>query len=276
MDQWRFWKLFPVCCKQSKPSKQRHEEEKITKAFVYAIFKVINKLINYYSQHSHIDKIETLYAIYKQVIDLAEVSFEGEPLTVCKLWAFGKSCFGFRNRDYHFDEWRKITGRKIPKFIHSLWRETGIGFANIQGKRRDLYLSLLSFIATSQEYLLALQYRKRRIGCRRKKPVHHAIGSRKATKTYADSRNYNSVLPETAYQPMVIPKSEAVMLRLKEIADTDFHHRVDELHQEPDSILFPKNFAHQRSRRSRGKYCAEHFRDNYPRNLEGFIWTFYW
>jgi hypothetical protein len=38
-------------------------------------FKVINKLINYYSQHKHIDKIDTLYAIYKQ-IDLAEVSFE--------------------------------------------------------------------------------------------------------------------------------------------------------------------------------------------------------
>jgi hypothetical protein len=51
------------------------EEEKITKALCFH-FKVINKLINYYSQHKHIDKIDTLYAIYKQVIDLAEVSFE--------------------------------------------------------------------------------------------------------------------------------------------------------------------------------------------------------
>jgi len=33
---------------------------------------------------------------------------------------------------------------------------------------------------------------------------------------------YNAVLPETAYQPMVIPKSEAVMLRLKEIAENGF------------------------------------------------------
>jgi hypothetical protein len=33
-------------------------------------------LTNYYSKHTHIDKIDTLYAIYKQVIDLAEVSFE--------------------------------------------------------------------------------------------------------------------------------------------------------------------------------------------------------
>ncbi|HEX8016308.1 MAG TPA: PD-(D/E)XK nuclease family protein, partial [Flavobacterium sp.] len=57
-----------------------NEEEKIAKTFVFSIFKVINKLINYYSQHSHIDNIQTLYAIYKQVVDIAEVSFEGEPL----------------------------------------------------------------------------------------------------------------------------------------------------------------------------------------------------
>jgi hypothetical protein len=36
---------------------------------------------------------------------------------------------------------------------------------------------------------------------------------------------YNAVLPETAYQPMVIPKSESVMVRLKEIAEKDFLHR---------------------------------------------------
>ena len=57
-----------------------NEEEKIAKAFVYGVFKVINKLINYYSKHHHIDNIDTLHSIYKQIIDLAEVSFEGEPL----------------------------------------------------------------------------------------------------------------------------------------------------------------------------------------------------
>jgi inactivated superfamily I helicase len=35
---------------------------------------VINKLINYYAQHAY--KIDTLHAIYKQVIDLAEVSLK--------------------------------------------------------------------------------------------------------------------------------------------------------------------------------------------------------
>jgi hypothetical protein len=43
------------------------------------------------------------------------------------------------------------------------------------------------------------------------------------------------LLPETAYKPMVIEKSESVMLRLKEIADIGFHQ-----HQEPNSVLFQK------------------------------------
>ena len=33
---------------------------------------------------------------------------------------------------------------------------------------------------------------------------------------------YNAVLPEVAYQPLIIPKSESVMTRLKEIATLGF------------------------------------------------------
>jgi hypothetical protein len=42
------------------------------------------------------------------------------------------------------------------------------------------------------------------------------------------------LLPETAYKPMVIEKSESVMLRLKEIADIGFHQHGN------NSVLFPK------------------------------------
>nr|MBP8157405.1 PD-(D/E)XK nuclease family protein [Flavobacterium sp.] len=57
-----------------------NEEEKITNAFVYSVFIVINKMTSYFGEHQNIDDIKTLHAIYKQVIDVAEVSFEGEPL----------------------------------------------------------------------------------------------------------------------------------------------------------------------------------------------------
>jgi hypothetical protein len=56
-------------------------------------FKVI-KLINYYSQHKHIDKIDTLYAIYKQVIDLAEVSLR-ESRWTANHGCFRKPCVDF-------------------------------------------------------------------------------------------------------------------------------------------------------------------------------------
>lgn len=56
-------------------------EEKVTKAFVYSVFKIINKLTNYHEKYNHIDSVTSLHAIYKQIIELAEVSFEGEPLS---------------------------------------------------------------------------------------------------------------------------------------------------------------------------------------------------
>jgi hypothetical protein len=64
------------------------EEEKLQKP-LFCNFK-INKLISYYSNHEYIDKID--YAtIYKQVIDLAEVSFEGEPLNGLQIMGARKS-----------------------------------------------------------------------------------------------------------------------------------------------------------------------------------------
>lgn len=57
------------------------EEDKVTKTFLYAIYKVINKLISYCKDRAYVDSVAVLFSIYKQIIDLAEVSFEGEPLS---------------------------------------------------------------------------------------------------------------------------------------------------------------------------------------------------
>ena len=47
---------------------------------MYSVYKIINKLISYFSNQNTITDLKTLASIYKQVIDVAEVSFEGEPL----------------------------------------------------------------------------------------------------------------------------------------------------------------------------------------------------
>ena len=200
-----------------------NEEEKITKAFVFAIFKVINKLINYYSKHEHIDKIETLYAIYKQVIDLAEVSFEGEPLNGLQIMGVLES----RVLDFDtvivtsMNEGKFPAGKSQNSFIpYDVKRELGLPtfkekdaiytyhFYHLLQRAKNIYL----LYNTESEGLDAGEKSRFITQLEVEKQKNHTL----------THEIYNAVLPETAYQPMVIPKSESVMVRLKEIAEKGF------------------------------------------------------
>ena len=199
------------------------EEEKINTAFVYSIFKTINKLINYYSNHKVIDKIETLYAIYKQVIDLAEVSFEGEPLNGLQIMGVLES----RVLDFDtviitsMNEGKLPAGKSMNSFIpYDVKRELGLPtykekdaiytyhFYHLLQRAKNIYL----LYNTESEGLDAGE--KSRFITQlevEKQPNHHLT-----------HEIYNAILPEVAYQPMVIPKSEMVLIRLKEIAEKGF------------------------------------------------------
>ncbi len=200
-----------------------NEEEKITKAFAYAIFKVINKLMNYYSQHENIDKIETLYAIYKQVIDLAEVSFEGEPLNGLQIMGVLES----RVLDFEtviitsMNEGKLPAGKSQNSFIpYDVKKELGLPtfkekdaiytyhFYHLLQRAKTIYL----LYNTESEGLDAGEKSRFITQLEVEKQPNHSL----------THEIYNAALPETAYQPMVIPKSELVMLRLKEIAQSGF------------------------------------------------------
>ena len=198
-------------------------EEKIAKAFVYSIFKVINKLINYYSSHEHIDKIETLYAIYKQVIDLAEVSFEGEPLNGLQIMGVLES----RVLDFEtviitsMNEGKLPAGKSQDSFIpYDVKKELGLPtfkekdaiytyhFYHLLQRAKNIYL----LYNTESEGLDAGEKSRFITQLEVEKQPNHTL----------THEIYNAVLPETAYQPIVVPKSEAVMIRLKEIAQKGF------------------------------------------------------
>ena len=200
-----------------------NEEEKITKAFVFSIFKTINKLINYYLQHEYIDKIETLYAIYKQVIDLAEVSFEGEPLNGLQIMGVLES----RVLDFDtvivtsMNEGKFPAGKSMNSFIpYDVKRELGLPtfkekdaiytyhFYHLLQRAKNIYL----LYNTESEGLDAGEKSRFITQLEVEKQANHNLSH----------EIYNAVLPEIAYQPMVIPKSESVMLRLKEIAEKGF------------------------------------------------------
>jgi len=200
-----------------------NEEEKITKAFVYSIFKVINKLINYYSQHSHIDKIETLYAIYKQVIDLAEVSFEGEPLNGLQIMGVLES----RVLDFEtviitsMNEGKLPAGKSQNSFIpYDVKRE--LGLPTFKEKDAIYTYHFYHLLQRAKNIYLLYNTESEGLDAGEKSRFITQLEVEKQPKHKLTHEIYNAVLPESAYQPMVIPKSELVMLRLKEIADNGF------------------------------------------------------
>ncbi|MFY0482544.1 PD-(D/E)XK nuclease family protein [Flavobacterium sp. PLA-1-15] len=200
-----------------------NQEEKIAKAFVYSVFKIINKLINYYSQHHHIDKIETLYAIYKQIIDLAEVSFEGEPLNGLQIMGVLES----RVLDFEtvivtsMNEGKFPAGKSMNSFIpYDVKRELGLPtfkekdaiytyhFYHLLQRAKNIYL----LYNTESEGLDGGEKSRFITQLEVEKQPNHTL----------THEIRSSDVPLIAYEPIVIPKSDKVMERLKEIAEKGF------------------------------------------------------
>lgn len=200
-----------------------NEDEKISKAFVFSIFKTINKLNTYYSKHQNIDKIETLYAIYKQVIDLAEVSFEGEPLNGLQIMGVLES----RVLDFEtviitsMNEGKFPAGKSMNSFIpYDVKRELGLPTY----KEKDAIYTFHFYHLIQRAKNIYLLYNTESEGLdagEKSRFITQLEVEKQANHTITDEI-YNAVLPEIAYQPLVIPKSESVMTRLKEIATLGF------------------------------------------------------
>ncbi|MES2487639.1 MAG: PD-(D/E)XK nuclease family protein [Bacteroidota bacterium] len=196
-----------------------NEEDKISKAFLYSIFKVINKLINYHEAHPQINNLAVLHSIYKQVIDLAEVSFEGEPLSGLQIMGVLESrVLDFENVIItSVNEGKLPTGKTQNSFIpYDVKRELGLPtykekdaiysyhFYHLLLRAKNVWLlhnteSEGLDAGERSRFLTQLEIEKQ--------PAHNLV-----------STIYNAKLPPKAYEPMEVAKTEAVIERLKEIA----------------------------------------------------------
>ncbi|MEL1256025.1 PD-(D/E)XK nuclease family protein [Flavobacterium sp. DGU38] len=196
-----------------------NEEEKIAKTFLFSVFKVINQLISYYSKYRHIDDIQTLHAIYKQVVDVAEVSFEGEPLKGLQIMGVLES----RVLDFDtviitsMNEGKFPAGKSQNSFIpYDVKKELGLPTF----KEKDAIYTYHFYHLLQRAKNIYLIYNTENDG------LDAGERSRFITQLEVEKQPnhnltfdiYNPVLPATAYEPMVILKSEAIMDRLREIA----------------------------------------------------------
>ena len=161
--------------------------------------------------------------IYKQVIDVAEVSFEGEPLNGLQIMGVLES----RVLDFDtvivtsMNEGKFPAGKTSNSFIpYDVKRELGLPtfkekdaiytyhFYHLLQRATNIYL----LYNTESEGLDAGEKSRFITQLEVEKQPNHTL----------TQEIYKAVLPETAYLPMEVPKSEAVMSRLKEIAEQGF------------------------------------------------------
>ncbi|WP_430614364.1 PD-(D/E)XK nuclease family protein [Flavobacterium sp. JP2137] len=196
------------------------EEEKLSKTFLYSMYQLINKLITYCEKYPTMDTVENVYAIYKQIIDLSEVSFEGEPLKGLQIMGVLES------RVLDFDtviitsvnEGKFPAGKSQNSFIpYDVKRELGLPtykekdaiysyhFYHLLLRAKDVYLLYNSEAegldaGERSRFITQLEIEKR--------PNHQL-----------QHLTYSAFLPEKAYQPIEVPKSELLQSKLREIAE---------------------------------------------------------
>ena len=200
-----------------------NEEEKIINAFVYSIFKVINQLISYFSSHENIDNIDTLYAIYKQVIDVAEVSFEGEPLNGLQIMGVLES----RVLDFEtviitsVNEGKFPAGKSMNSFIpYDVKRE--LGLPTFKEKDAIYTYHFYHLLQRAKNVYLLYNSDSEGLDAGEKSRFITQLEVEKQPKHNLSFQIYNADVPDIAHQPIIVPKSESVMQRLKEIAEKGF------------------------------------------------------
>lgn len=194
-------------------------EEKITNAFVYSIFKVINKMISYFSSNENIDNVDTLYAIYKQVIDVAEVSFEGEPLNGLQIMGVLES----RVLDFEtviitsVNEGKFPAGKSMNSFIpYDVKKEYGL--PTFKEKDAIYTYHFYHLLQRAKNVYLLYNTESEGIDAGEKSRFITQLEVEKQPNHHLTFQIYNANVPEIAYQKIIVPKSESVIERLKNIA----------------------------------------------------------
>jgi hypothetical protein len=202
---------------------KKNEEEKVANAFVFSIYKVINKLITYFSNNIQVDSIDALYAIYKQIIEVAEVSFEGEPLNGLQIMGVLES----RVLDFEtviissVNEGKFPAGKSSNSFIpYDVKRE--LGLPTFKEKDAIYTYHFYHLLQRAKQVYLIYNTQSDSFDAGEKSRFITQLEVEKQENHHLTFSHYNPIIPTIAYEKMTVAKSEFVMNRLQEIATAGF------------------------------------------------------
>ncbi|MEZ4838297.1 PD-(D/E)XK nuclease family protein [Flavobacterium sp.] len=202
---------------------EKTPEDKLTSSFVFAVFKVINKLTTYCEQHNHITTIEGLFLLYKEIIDLAEVSFEGEPLQGLQIMGVLES----RVLDFEtviitsMNEGIFPAGKNQNSFI-PLDVKREIGLPTFKEKDAIYTYHFYHLLQRAKNIYLLYNTESEGIDAGEKSRFITQLEVEKQPNHVLTHQVYNAYLPENARKQIVVEKSDLIMNRLQEMAESGF------------------------------------------------------
>lgn len=202
-------------------------QENITRAFLYAIHTTINKLNNYIEVYGQIQTIDSLFAMYKQIIDLAEVSFEGEPLTGIQIMGILES----RVLDFEtviitsVNEGNLPAGKSQQSFIPY---DVKIGYELPTYKEKDAIYTYHFYHLLQRAQNVYLLYNTESDGFNsgEKSRFITQLEIEKQPAHILTHEIYNPTIPDSVRMPLLVYKSASVISRLEEMAATGIYPSV--------------------------------------------------
>lgn len=197
----------------------RNDGDDVSQVFLYAFYQVLNQLRNYQQKYGIMSTPQQLFAVYRQIADLAEVSFEGEPLEGLQVMGVLESrVLDFENVIItSLNEGKLPAGKAMNSFIpYDVKIELGLPTF----KEKDAIYTYHFYHLLKRAKNIFLLYNSDSEG------LDAGEKSRFVTQLLLDPqpnhtikvRNYFAKTPETVREPMVVEKSEALQHRLREIA----------------------------------------------------------
>ncbi len=197
----------------------RQNNDDVSLTFLYAFHQVLTQIKNYQLKYKVIENAQQFVTIYKQVADLAEVSFEGEPLEGLQVMGVLES----RVLDFDnviitsLNEGKFPAGKSANSFIpYDVKMELGLPTF----REKDAIYTYHFYHLLLRAKNIYLLYNSNSEG------LDAGEKSRFITQLILDPQvnhnikvnNYFAKSPDTISEPLVIEKSELLQNRLKEIA----------------------------------------------------------
>lgn len=199
------------------------KENQLTNSFIYALYKVVNKLRSYCEQFNHVHSIEVLFMLYKQVVDLAEVSFEGEPLEGLQIMGVLES----RVLDFDtviitsMNEGVFPAGKSQNSFI-PFDVKNELGLPTYKEKDAIYTYHFYHLLKRAKTVYLLYNTESEGIDAGEKSRFITQLEVEKQPNHTISHQLFNAVLPEKVTVPIVVSKSDFLMERLHEMAINGF------------------------------------------------------